>query len=102
MQLIEEKYRFRFPNTESKGAGSLDPDNDAALFLGLGSASLGGRFSVGVMPSLAEYIGEEMAKEAAVAKGKVKAFELREKMKALRNPNPNPKKLPKGPHVVEE
>eukprot|EP00972_Heterocapsa_arctica_P062530 9219731-Heterocapsa_arctica.AAC.1 len=36
-QLIEEKYRHRLPQHEGKN--SLDPESDAGLFLGLGTAS---------------------------------------------------------------
>ena len=34
-----------------------------------------------VMPELSEYIGEELTKEAAIAKGKLKAHELRQELK---------------------
>ena len=61
----------------------LDPENDAALFLGLGSQSMAGRMAVCVMPQLAEFIGEELTKEASVAKGKVKAHELRQQLRNL-------------------
>ena len=61
----------------------LDPDADVGLFLGLGAASSFGRQSVCVMPQLSEYIGEELAREAAITKDKVKAHELREQVKKL-------------------
>ena len=41
-----------------------------------------------VMPELTSYIGEELAKEAAVTKGKVKAHELREQIKKLNSGKP--------------
>jgi hypothetical protein len=81
-QLIEEKFKFRLPQFDSSKA-SMDPENDASLFLGLGTASMAGRMAVCVMPALAEFIGEELAKEASVAKGKVKAHELRLQLKKL-------------------
>ena len=80
LQMIEEKYRFRLPQFDG-GAGAADPENDATLFLGLGSGSTHGRQSVMVMPALAEFIGNELAKEAAITKGKVKAHELRAQVK---------------------
>ena len=80
-QLIEEKYRHRLPQLDPKN--TLDPDADVGLFLGLGAASSFGKQSVCVMPELSEYIGEELAKEAAITKGKVKAHELREQVKKL-------------------
>ena len=80
-QLIEEKYRHRLPQLDPKN--TLDPDADVGLFLGLGAASSFGKQSVCVMPELSEYIGEELAKEAAITKGKVKAYELREQVKKL-------------------
>ena len=36
-----------------------------------------------VMPALASSIGEELTKEAAITKGKVKAHELREQVRRL-------------------
>ena len=39
------------------------------------------------MPALACFIGEELAKEAAISKGKLKAHELRESLKKLGNNN---------------
>eukprot|EP00973_Karenia_brevis_P044181 6121031-Karenia_brevis.AAC.1 len=68
-QLIEEKYKFRLPQMDS-GKGFNDPESDSALFLGLGAASSFGRQAVCVMPELSEHIGEELAKEAAITKGK--------------------------------
>ena len=82
VQLIEEKYKFRLPQFETKG-GSLDAESDSALFLGLGAHSNHGRLAVCVMPALAEYIGEELAKEAAITKGRVKAHELRQQVRNL-------------------
>ncbi len=35
-------------------------------------------------PELSAHIGEELAKEAAISKGKVKAHELREQIKKLK------------------
>ena len=77
-QLIEEKYRHRLPQPDPKN--SLDPDADVGLFLGLGAASSFSRQSVSVMPDLSEHIGEELGKEAAITKGKVKAHKLREQV----------------------
>ena len=74
-QLIEEKFKFRLPQFDGNKS-SMDPENDASLFLGLGTHSMAGRMAVCVMPELAEYIGEELAEEASVAMGKVKAHEL--------------------------
>ena len=82
MQLIEEKYRHRLPQID--GGKALDVEQDSALFLGLGSGSSFGRSAVMVMPELSEYIGEELSKEAAVSKGKVKAHELRQQLQKLR------------------
>ena len=80
-QLIEEKYRHRFPQHDTKN--TMDPESDAGLFLGLGTASSFGRLLVCVMPALSEYIGTELGKEAAVSKGMVRAHQLREGMKKL-------------------
>ena len=80
--MIEEKYRFRLPQFDG-GTGAADPENDASLFLGLGASSAHGRQSVMVMPALAEHIGSELAKEAAITKGKMKAHELRAQVKKL-------------------
>jgi hypothetical protein len=35
------------------------------------------------MPALAEFIGEELGREAAIAKGKVKAHEMRQQLRKL-------------------
>ena len=78
--MLEEKYKHKMPSFDK---GSIDGENDTALFLGLGTASSFGRSAVCVMPSLSEYIGEELAREAAVSKGKVKAHEFREKLRLL-------------------
>lgn len=63
----------------------LDPESDSSLFLGLGNASSFGRQCVCVMPELSSFIGEELAKEAAISKGRVKAHELRQQMKSSRS-----------------
>ena len=52
---------------------------------------MAGRGSVMVMPDLAEYISEELAKEAAINKNRVKAHELRGKIKALAKAKPGDK-----------
>ena len=85
LQLIEEKYRFRMPQLEGN-AGATDPENDHSLFMGLGTAATAGRLSIMVMPELSTYIGEELAKEAAISKGKIKAHELREGLRKMNNP----------------
>ena len=82
LQLIEEKYRFRLPQWDG-GAGAHDPENDHSLFLGLGTASGAGRNGLMVMPALTSFIGEELSREAAITKGKVKAHELRAQLKKL-------------------
>ena len=87
LQLIEEKYRFRLPQFEG-GSGAGDPENDHGLFLGLGTSATAGRSAVMVMPALTAYVGEELAKEAAITKGKVKAHELREQIKKLNGGGP--------------
>ena len=89
MQLIEEKFRHRLPQID--GGKTFDVEGDSALFLGLGAASSFGRSAVMVMPELSEYIGEELSKEAAVSKGKVKAHELRQQMQKLRGGVGGPK-----------
>ena len=38
------------------------------------------------MPALTSFIGEELAKQAAVFKGRVKAHELREQIPKINNP----------------
>ena len=81
-QLIEEKYKFRLPQFDQQKPG-LDPENDSALFLGLGAQSMAGRMSVCVMPELAAFIGEELQKEASINKGKVKSMELRQQLHKL-------------------
>ena len=60
-----------------------DPEQDHSLFMGLGTSSTAGRLSVMVMPELSAFIGEELAKEAAVSKGRVKALELRESLRKI-------------------
>ena len=87
LQMIEEKYRFRLPQFDG-GVGAADPENDASLFLGLGAGSTHGRQSVMVMPLLAEHIGNELAREAAITKGKVKAHELRAQVKKMNDGKP--------------
>ena len=82
LQLIEEKYRFRMPQMEG-GANATDPEQDHSLFMGLGTGTAVGRMSVMVMPQLSAYIGEELAKEAAVTKGRVKAHELRASLQKI-------------------
>ena len=52
--------------------GMFDPENDMSLSLGHCNIAMAGRTSVMVMPALADFIGEELAKEAAVTKGKIK------------------------------
>ena len=80
-QLIEEKYRHKLPQVEGKSP--LDPEADGGLFLGLGPGASFGRSAICVCPELSEYIGEELAKEAAITKGKVKAVELREQVRKM-------------------
>ena len=80
MQLIEEKYKMRLPQMDKN---VLDPESDAGIFLGLGTHSMAGRNTVCVMPALAEYIGEELNREASISKGKVKAHQLRLELKKL-------------------
>jgi hypothetical protein len=80
-QLIEEKYRHRLPSLDGKAG--FDPEGDSGLYLGLGPGASFGRSSVCVCPALATYIGEELTKEAAILKGKIKSHELREQMKKL-------------------
>ena len=81
-QLIEERYKHRMPSSEPAG-GQLDPEADSSLYLGLGLHSAFGRHSICVMPQLSMFVGEELAREAVITKGKVKAHELREQMKKL-------------------
>ena len=88
LQLIEEKYRFRMPQMEGQ-AGVTDPENDHSLFMGLGTAATTGRQSIMVMPELSSFIGEELAKEAAISKGKLKAHELREGLRKMHDPKNN-------------
>ncbi len=42
-----------------------------------------GRQAVCVVPELSNYVGEELSKEAAITKGKLKAHEMREQVKKL-------------------
>ena len=51
--------------------------------MGLGPGASFGRSAICVCPELSEYIGEELAKEAAITKGKVKAVELREQVRKM-------------------
>ena len=60
-QLIEEKYKFKLPAFDSHKT-NMDPENDSALFLGLGTSSMAGRQAVCVMPALAGFIGEELSR----------------------------------------
>ena len=66
----------------------MDAESDAGLFLGLGSSAMAGRGAVMVMPELSAHIGEELAEEAAISKGKIKAHELRQKLKSIRGQAP--------------
>ena len=79
-RLIEEKYEMQFPQMDKN---VLDPDSDAGIFLGLGTHSMAGRNAVCETPVLAEYIGEELNREASISKGKVKAHQLRLELKKL-------------------
>jgi hypothetical protein len=81
-QLIEEKYKYAMPHVVR---GALDPEANAGLMLGLGTHALEGRSALIVMPALSEYVGEELAKEAAITKGVVKAHELRLQAIALQS-----------------
>ena len=85
LSLIEEKYKFRLPQFDGGGGGKdsvMDAESDAGLFLGLGSSAMAGRGAVTVMPEPSAHIGEELATEAAISKGKIKAHELRQKLTA--------------------
>ena len=73
-------------------AGVTDPENDHSLFMGLGTEATSGQLSIMVMPDLSTFIGEELAKEAAVSKGKLKAQELREGLRRMNNPKGKDKK----------
>ncbi len=85
-QLIEERYRHKLPQmAEAKGT-ALDGEQDASLFLGLGTQAMAGRLAVCVMPALSEFIAGELGKEAALNKGRVKAHELRQQIKRLQTP----------------
>ena len=67
---------------EMEGASNAaNPETEHSLFMGLGGALAIGRCSVTGMPDLSQYVGEELAKEAAVTKGRVTAHELRESLK---------------------
>ncbi len=85
-QLFEEKYRHRLPSLDGKSG--FDPVVDSGLYLGLGPGASLGRSSVCACPRLATYIGEELTKEAAISKGKIKSHELREQMRKLAGGNP--------------
>merc|ERR1712232_85981 len=80
--MIEEKYLFMLPIFDGD-VGAGDPDNDATLYLGLGSWSTHGRQSVMAMPSLAEDVGRESVNEAAITKGKMKAPVLRTQVRQV-------------------
>ena len=80
-QLVEEKHRHRLPQLESRNP--LVPEADSGLYLGLGPGASFGRAALCVCPELSEYIGEELAREAAISKGRVKAVELRQQIKKL-------------------
>ena len=55
--------------------------------MGPGTAATSGRLSIMVMLELSTSIGEELAKEAAISKGKIKEHELREGLRKINNPN---------------
>ena len=80
-QLIEEKFRHRLP--AATGNNPTDPDADSSLYLGLGLHRSYDKQAVCVMPQLSEFVGDELGKEAAITKGKVKAHQLREEMRKL-------------------
>ena len=73
---VENKFGLLVSWREG-GSNVADPEQDHSLFMGLGTGTAVGRMSVMVMPALSAFIGEELAKEAAVTKGRVKAHELR-------------------------
>ena len=81
LQLIEEKYKHRLLSTEGKSG--ISPETDNSLYLGLELSSGFGKQAVCIMPELSEYVGTELAKEAAISKGKMKAYELREQLKKI-------------------
>jgi hypothetical protein len=81
-QLIEERYKMRLPQLDAV-KGQLDPEQDTGLFLGLGTAAMAGRLAICVMPELAEFLGQELAKEASISKGRIKAHELRQQLNRL-------------------
>ena len=60
----------------------VNAEADAGLFLGLGTAAMAGHFAIAVMPALAEFIGAELQKEADINKGRLKAFEYRQKLRS--------------------
>ena len=66
IQRIEEQHKLKLT--------SVDDAGEAALFLGSSGGSRGGTV---VSPKLAEWIGSEMQKEAAIAKERRKAREER-------------------------
>ena len=79
--LIEERHRFRLPQLDQGSGNQYNVESDTGLFLGLGAASMAGRGAVMVMPALSSWIGDELQKEAAILKGKMKSHELRQKMR---------------------
>jgi len=85
-QLLEEKYKTRIP--ESSKSTGLDAETDTALFLGLGLHSSHGRHAICMMPELSAHVGDELAKEAAITKGRLKAHEMREQVKKLAKGKP--------------
>ena len=80
-QLIEEKFRHRLP--QASGTNIMDPEADSSLYLGLGMNSSYGKNMICMMPALSAFVGDELSKEAAISKGKVKAHQLRAEMQKL-------------------
>ena len=79
VMLIEENHKYRMPQMGNDK--QINAEADAGLFLGLGTAAMAGRYAIAVMPALAEFIGEELQKEANINKGRLKAFEYWQKFK---------------------
>ena len=70
-QMVELKYKHKFVPAPNKQANSIDPFDDAHLYLGLSST----RGQLAVSPELERFVGKQLSDEYMAIKERRKALE---------------------------
>ena len=70
-QMVELKYKHKFVPAPAKNPGTIDPFDDAHLYLGLSST----RGALAVCPELEIWVGKQLSEEYMAIKERRKALE---------------------------